>query len=52
MAVRSRTEDFMRPYVYTTATSFQEYFFAQYKQTLSEFSMKVEAYSVSGMAGK
>ncbi len=52
MAVRSSPDDFMRPFYYTTSPKLETFFFQQNKQTISQYSIKVEAFCLSGMPGK
>ncbi|KAI0776438.1 hypothetical protein BC629DRAFT_1255743, partial [Irpex lacteus] len=51
VAVRATTDHFMQPLVFTTSPRIDESFFIQYKETMSDFSIKLEAYSLSGMEG-
>ena len=51
IAVRGTTADFMQPYVFTTSEGIEDYFFLQFKETMSDFALKLEAYHLQGASG-
>lgn len=51
IAVRSSIDNFMKPLVYTTSSDIDECFYMLYKQSLSQYSLQLEAYCIAGLKG-
>ncbi len=51
VAVRATDENFMKPIVFTTAKCVDECFYTNFQRTLTDYSINLEAYCLSGMTG-
>jgi len=50
-AARSKTSDFVRPYIITTSDRPGEFFHLSLGQSMSDIAVRFEAYCVSGAQG-